>query len=100
MGVTANIRPLAADDRASVAAIVEQVGVFSPSEAETALELVDEWLNDGESSGYLCYVIDDVLDQGSERAVHGYVCFGPTPLTDGTYDLYWIAVDPSTQGKG
>jgi ribosomal protein S18 acetylase RimI-like enzyme len=30
----------------------------------------------------------------------GYVCFGPTPMTDGTFDLYWIATDPSVRGKG
>jgi ribosomal protein S18 acetylase RimI-like enzyme len=32
--------------------------------------------------------------------VRGYVCFGPVPLTDGTWDLYWIAVDPDDQGRG
>lgn len=30
----------------------------------------------------------------------GYTCFGPHPLTQGTYDLYWIAVDPIAQGHG
>ena len=30
----------------------------------------------------------------------GYVCFGPTPMTDGTFDLYWIATDPSVRGQG
>jgi GNAT superfamily N-acetyltransferase len=30
----------------------------------------------------------------------GYACYGPTPSTDRTYDLYWIAVDPSAQGSG
>ena len=30
----------------------------------------------------------------------GYACFGPTPATDGTYDLYWLAVDPAAQGRG
>jgi ribosomal protein S18 acetylase RimI-like enzyme len=30
----------------------------------------------------------------------GYACFGPTPSTDGTFDLYWIAVHPSAQGLG
>ena len=30
----------------------------------------------------------------------GYACWGPTPGTQGTYDLYWIVVDPTWQGKG
>jgi len=29
----------------------------------------------------------------------GYACWGPTPGTTGTYDLYWIVVDPAWQGK-
>ena len=32
--------------------------------------------------------------------VKGYACYGPVPLTQGVYDLYWIVVDPSSQGKG
>ena len=31
--------------------------------------------------------------------VAGYVCYGPAPMTEGTYDIYWIAVDPEQQGK-
>ena len=30
----------------------------------------------------------------------GYMTWGPTPLTDGTYDLYWMAVSPKAQGRG
>ncbi|HZA13255.1 MAG TPA: GNAT family N-acetyltransferase [Myxococcaceae bacterium] len=30
----------------------------------------------------------------------GYVCYGPTPMTQGTFDLYWIASEPSARGKG
>ena len=26
--------------------------------------------------------------------------FGPTPMTDDVYDLYWIAVDRARQGRG
>lgn len=87
-------RPLEAGDRPVIAEIVNRVGNFSSDEVEVALELVDEWLADGEASDYICWVIED--DEG----VRGYVCIGPTPLTDGTFDLYWIAVDPLAQGRG
>jgi len=30
----------------------------------------------------------------------GFACYGPTPGTDRTHDLYWIAVDPAAQGAG
>jgi ribosomal protein S18 acetylase RimI-like enzyme len=90
-----HIRPLVALDREAVRHIVEATGNFSDAEVATALELVDEWLHEGEASGYITRVIDE-----PERGVRGYVCYGPAPLTDGTYDLYWIAVDPAAQGRG
>ncbi len=88
------VRPLVAGDRDRVESIVRAVGNFSPDEIETALELVDEWIDSGEESGYLIFVID------VDRDVKGYVCVGPTPLTESTYDLYWIAVDAVAQGTG
>ena len=87
-------RPLDARDRPAIAQLVQRVGNFSPEEIEIALELVDEWLSHGEASDYICWVLED------DGEVRGYVCIGPTPLTAGTFDLYWIAVDPSVQGHG
>lgn len=87
-------RRLEQRDRTAIISIVRRVGNFSDDEIETALELVDEWLAEGEASEYICRVVED------EDGVRGYVCFGPTPLTQGTFDLYWIAVDPSAQGRG
>jgi D-alanine-D-alanine ligase len=56
-------------------------------------------------------VLDDAHKQGSEGDYHsftakvdgkpvGWVCYGETPCTLGTYDVYWLAVDPKCQGLG
>lgn len=58
-----------------------------------ALELIDLAVP-GSSPDY------QILVALSEGKVVGYVCYGPTPMTEGTYDLYWIASDPSVRGKG
>ncbi len=92
------IRPMMAADRGGVFRILETAGNFTPEEVATALELIDEWLEFGERSGYLTYVMEARDENVSE--VLGYVCFGPTPLTDSTYDLYWIAVDKSKHRGG
>jgi len=84
------VRVLADGDRDAVKIILENAGNFTAEEIETALELVDEWLADGEDSGYLTYVLESTSDP---FPIVGYVCFGEAPLTAGTYDLYWIAVD-------
>lgn len=91
------IRPLEERDREPVQDILRRAGNFSAVEIETALELIDEWLEDGEASDYLIYSIEE---SPPGKKVCGYVCFGPTPLTQGTFDLYWIAVDQASQGKG
>jgi ribosomal protein S18 acetylase RimI-like enzyme len=58
-------------------------------------ELWNTYQDEGTDGGYVFLVYRD--DDG--RAA-GYACFGPHPLTQGTYDLYWIAVDPIAQGRG
>src|SRR5256885_12338070 len=92
------IRPMVAADRSGVFRILESAGNFTPEEVATALELIDEWLELGEHSGYLTYVMESQSEGSSE--VLGYVCFGSTPLTESTYDLYWIAVDKSKHRGG
>src|SRR5256714_3236457 len=91
------IRSMVAADRGGVFRILEGAGNFTPEEVATALELIDEWLELGEHSGYLTYVMESA-ERDSE--VLGYVCFRPTPLTESTYDLYWIAVDKSKHRGG
>jgi ribosomal protein S18 acetylase RimI-like enzyme len=93
----ARIRPIEPPDRSRIEEIVVSSGRFNREEIATALELVDEALEKGEESGYIIRV----LEVGKEHpSVQGYVCYGPTPLTQGVYDLYWIAIDPAVQGKG
>jgi ribosomal protein S18 acetylase RimI-like enzyme len=36
----------------------------------------------------------------ADNALVGYLCYGPTPMTDGTFDLYWIASNPKYRGRG
>ena len=91
------IRPLAARDRARILDLVTATGNFTAAEIDVAMEVVDEALADPTfpRGDYRAYVAED--DDGR---VAGYECHGPTPLTAGTYDLYWIAVDPAFQGAG
>ncbi|HET6459993.1 MAG TPA: GNAT family N-acetyltransferase [Syntrophales bacterium] len=61
------------------------------------MELVDEAIEEGDASGY----IFAVLEYGkSDPILQGFACYGPVPLTQGVYDLYWIIVDPSAQKEG
>jgi ribosomal protein S18 acetylase RimI-like enzyme len=89
---------MVAADRGGVFRILENAGYFTPEVVATALELIDEWLDLGEHSGYLTYVLESEAEESKE--VLGYVTFGPTPLTEATYDLYWIAVDKSKHRGG
>jgi ribosomal protein S18 acetylase RimI-like enzyme len=89
-----NIRPAEQKDRDRIHAILLATGRFTDEEVRCAMELVDEWLTMPEKGDYIVQVAD------TGTVVPGYVCYGPTPLTDGVYDLYWIAVDPQHQGQG
>lgn len=57
------------------------------------MELIDEVLEQSERTTYRAVV-------GTEHGRHlGYVCYGPTPMTASTWDLYWIAVAREARGR-
>jgi ribosomal protein S18 acetylase RimI-like enzyme len=64
-------------------------------EVQCLEEIWREYQADPPGSGYSFIVCKD----GSGPVV-AYACFGPHPLTQGTFDLYWIAVEPAARGRG
>ena len=88
------IRYAAASDRKAVHEFIKATNFFRPDEVDVAMEVFDDAIDKGPDGHYQSYVIDE-----NKKPV-GWVCFGPTPCTVGTFDLYWIAVDPACQSKG
>ena len=89
-------------DRARVAELLVSTAAFSRDEIVVALQLFDASVHDEGSAGADDAQAPDYEFTGAfdgERLL-GYACAGPTPATEGTFDLYWLAVDPTVQGKG
>ena len=93
------IRPIEGKDREPLASLIRRVETFSPQEVEVAIELVDLALQPN-NPDYQILVADKTGGPGGQGGLVGYVCYGPTPMTEGTYDLYWIASDPTVRGQG
>ena len=91
------IRPATLADRVRIQEVLTATARFTAKEIGWAMELVDLGL-DGRKECDI-QVLEDP-DSGPSRSIQGYVCFGPTPKSEGVFDLYWIAVDPREQGQG
>jgi len=61
----------------------------------TVEELWNDYLTNGEASDY-----DFLVYRNDDGTALGFACFGHHSLTQGTYDMYWIAVDPAARGRG
>lgn len=88
-------RSLKDQDRKPLERMLASIRSFDAQDRALAMELIDIALDQAEQKDYLFILAID--DQDREI---GYTCYGPTPLTDGTFDLYWIVVDPMVSGKG
>ncbi len=89
------IRPMEPYDKEPVMALIGATGFFMPAEVDVAEELIDAYLEDPEQKDYRIVVVEN-----DQKDAVGYLTWGPTPLAEDAYDLYWMAVAPSEQGKG
>jgi D-alanine-D-alanine ligase len=92
--ISARLRNLSPADRPRIEEITRAVGRFRDDEIPVALEVFDAAVADGTDGSYT------VLGAELESRLGGWICWGPTPCTLGTYDLYWMAVEPGLQGHG
>jgi GNAT superfamily N-acetyltransferase len=81
-------------DKPAVMQMLRSIPEFKPKEVVVAEEVIDCYLDDRDNSGYRALVAEEA------KEVNGYVCYGPTPLTEGTWDIYWMAVSLARQGQG
>jgi ribosomal protein S18 acetylase RimI-like enzyme len=63
-----------------------------------AIELVDAALARAEGNTYEALVAVSAAADGEEPI--GYACFGATPMTNGTFDVYWLIVAEEARGRG
>lgn len=97
VAVGVQLGPLRAEHRAPLEGIVRATNVFSDDEVAVALELFDEALSALSAQRPADYEFVGAFD---DEELIGYACYGATPSTVSTYDLYWIAVHPDAQGSG
>ncbi len=82
-----NIEKAKPEDRQGILAVTANIDIFTDEEKDTVRELWDD-------GGY------NFLVAHHDGRVIGYTCFGERALTQGSYDLFWIAVDPSARRLG
>ncbi len=87
-----------AADRPEIARLLREAGNFRAEECDVGLEIVDVFLGTGATAG----VDGDYPTVVAERAgvVVGYATFGHTPMTVGTWHLYFIAADAQIRRAG
>lgn len=89
----ASIRPMTRRDKPAIMKLLAATPEFKASEIAVAEEVIDSYLKGPYQSGYYILVAELEL-------LVGYICYGPTPLTKGTWDIYWLAVRQGEQGRG
>ncbi len=86
------IRPMVKRDKPVLMKILRATPEFKPCEVTVAEEVIDSYLHNTDSYNiFIAEVYNNLA---------GYICYGHTPLTENTWDIYWIAVALEKRGFG
>lgn len=80
--------------RDALAEMLRSTPAFNRDDVAVALDLADQALDDPRLDDYHFVLAEE------QRRILGYVCYGPTPLAPGTYDVYWLATHPAARRRG
>jgi GNAT superfamily N-acetyltransferase len=89
-----SVRKTARADAPAILRLAAAEPLFSREDREVVDELLAEYLEESEPGDYR------FLTAVEDGRIAGFACYGPTPLTRGTYDLYWICVARGHRRRG
>ena len=87
-------RPAAPADTPRLVALAAATGVFKPLEIDALREVLDDYHAGNHAFGHRCVTVADGAD------ATGFAYYAPAAMTDRTWELWWIAVDPAAHGRG
>jgi D-alanine-D-alanine ligase len=75
--------------------IAAETGAFTRVEVGVVREMLDSFFNPEPRDDHTFIVY-----RNGTQDILGFACYGPTPMTDRIWDLYWICVDRTQQKNG
>src|SRR5690606_22775412 len=88
------IHTLKRQDRPLMDNFIRELDTFTDEEKAVIHELLDIFLYQEKQKDYHFDIA--VIDQN----IAAFICYGPTPMSVNTYDLYWIATHPNYRKNG
>jgi ribosomal protein S18 acetylase RimI-like enzyme len=82
-------------DGASLILLAKKIDQFSINDIECIQDLWKESLHSETDPDRYHFIVAKKFHQ-----IIGFACYGHRPLTKGTYDFYWLGVDPAFQKQG
>ena len=111
--VRPRLRDLTSADAARILEITRATNVFRDEELLIAEEVFRDCVNHPGPTGGDGILVGAEPDSAAadsrpyyalgaelDDTLAGWICWGQTPCTEGTWDLYWMAVDPALHGSG
>jgi ribosomal protein S18 acetylase RimI-like enzyme len=88
------IRPTVPADTPTLLAITAGTGLFTPPEVGTLDEVLKEYHAEHAALDHHCATYEQ------DGTIVGFTYFAPAPMTDRTWELWWIVVSKQIQARG
>jgi ribosomal protein S18 acetylase RimI-like enzyme len=88
------LRPTTPADTETLVAHAAATKFFYSNELETLREVLEDYHAEAIAEGHRAFTWMD------DANAAGFAYIAPVPMTDRTWELWWIVVDPAKQGRG
>ena len=83
------------EEGSAIISVAKKIKQFSDEDIACIEDLWKESIHSDTDPDRYHFIIAKNTEQ-----VLGFACYGHRPLTEGTYDFYWLGVDPAFQKQG